>query len=345
MDAKRYLGDYVQKAHPFYVNFFTQEKKRAEKIDKELATALTKLQDYMDGGKKVRAGLTVLGYEIAGRRDFKKILPVSFGVELMHNGIVIHDDFIDLDEERRGKPTVHKVLAQQYSKHYGHSMAIIVADLTFFLAQKIIAQSKFSAIRKNEALASFNQFLVNTAYGQILDLYYDQVGATWQDVVKTRKYKTADYTFSLPLSIGAILGGASKSVLKAIKGYSENVGIAFQIQDDILGVFGDPKVTGKSNESDIRGGKRTLLYFKALELATQSDCTFFKKQYGSIKIDKKAISRIKTIMIESGSLAYSQKFARKLVNKGKLYIPKITKDPGLQEILSTFANYMIERKK
>lgn len=346
MDSKKFLAAYRKKADSFLEEFFTEKRKEAQDIDPLAVKVLNSLEDYIAGGKKVRGALTVLGYHAAGGRKQKEIIPVSAAVEIIHSSLLIHDDFIDKDKLRRGKPTVHEAYSKGNSKHYGASIALIIGDIGIFLSHQLIANSKFDPSKKARAISELERLLTNTGYGEILDIAFDfKEKITWDEILKVRLYKTAHYTFVLPLTIGATLAEAKKSMLEAIEVYGENVGLAFQIRDDVLGVFGDPKVTGKSNESDIREGKITLLYKKSLKLANKKDRKFLKKWYGNKDLDAKKIQKIRKIIKDSGALEFSDSEARKLVEKGKSKVDKITDKKDYQEVLQTLADYVIDREK
>jgi geranylgeranyl diphosphate synthase type I len=236
---------------------------------------LKTLSDYSSGGKKVRGALTNLGYRLAGGRDSKAILEASCGIELLHDFLLIHDDIVDNDITRHGRPTVHEKYSKNRGQHFGVAKAIIVGDMGAFLGYELIAQSAFPAQRKIEALTKLNDLLLKTVYGEILDIEFDfKTKVSWEDILRVRTYKTAYYTFVMPLTVGAVLGKAGKKTLEIIEKYGVPVGLAFQLADDILGVFGNPSKTGKSNESDIREGKKTLLFAKSLELSGETGKRF-----------------------------------------------------------------------
>ncbi len=346
MDAKSFLKNYSRQAELFLDKFFDQSKKTGAKIDSRLVEILEIFQNYCSGGKKLRGALTVLGYQLAGGKDFKAVLPVSCGIELLHNFLLIHDDIFDKDETRRGKPTVHQIFSKGKDEHYGLSMATITGDAGVFLGYQLIMSSSFPKQRMIKALSKLNDYLLKTAYGEILDIDFDfKKEISWDDVLKVRTYKTAYYTIVMPLTVGAVLAGAKDKTLKAIENYGVPVGIAFQLADDILGIFGKSKNTGKSSQSDIREGKKTLLFMKALELAKDEERRFLLKWYGSDGLDKEKIERIREAIKNSGSLDYSRELAREMSEKGKKYIPQITKDSGFRETLSSLADFIVYRKK
>lgn len=345
MDTKKYLSEFSKDFEAFSKKMFSRKVKEALKIDSVATGALRNLENYLVGGKKVRPALTSLGYKIAGGKENKKIMPACFAVELMHNSLLIHDDYVDNDETRRGKPTLHKVYLNKNGEHYAVSMAIITADVGIFWANEILSGSDFAPKVITKAVNLFNHFLLNTGYGELMDIDFDfHPLVSWNDILNVRIYKTAYYTFIMPLTIGAVLGGASDGLLKNLENFGLNVGLAFQLRDDVLGVFGDSGETGKSNESDIREGKKSLLYFKALELTSKSEKDFLKKYYGNVKT-KDQIEKIRKIIKDSGAFDYSGKLAKDYVEIGKKIIPRITKNGDLQETLSTLVDYMIERNK
>ena len=345
MDARAYLEDYSKKANQFLDKFFAQKEKEAAKISPVTGELVGAYREYMRGGKMARGALTVLGYRLAGEKDFEAILPVSVAIEIFHSFLLIHDDFIDEDKIRRGKLTIHEQYSQEKGPHFGASMAIVLGDAGAFLGYELIVSSNFSEKRKIQALQALNNFLLKTAYGEILDIKFDFLEKIkWKDVLLVRTYKTAYYTFVMPLSIGAILGGAPKKELTAIANYGFPVGIAFQLRDDILGMFGEKEKTGKSAESDIRQGKKTLLFTKALELARPNEQEYLLRFYGKKNLTSKQILKIKKTIKGLGALTYSQRMAKRLVEKGKKFVPQITDNPESRSTLYKMADYMIERE-
>jgi geranylgeranyl pyrophosphate synthase len=344
MQAYDYLKRYSIRADLLLNSFFKKQKILARKIDPDLAATLGVLQDYSQGGKKVRGALTVLGYEVCGGKNKKLILPVSVGIQLFHNFLLIHDDIIDRDLKRRGKPTIHAFYAKKKSGHFGESKAILIGDMAAFLGYQMVVSSDFPKEPKIRALKILNEFLLKTAYGQLLDIDYDfKKVVSWDEIMKVRTFKTAYYTIVMPLTIGAIFAGADNKVLSAIEKYGASVGIAYQLADDALGVFGSTTKTGKSNVSDIREGKKTFLYAKALEMGSPSQKAFLKRWYGAPGVDKRKASEIRRIIAATGSLEYSTGLAQELVNKGKKHIPQITRSEKYQKILENFADFVITR--
>lgn len=220
------------------MNFRNYLKETAEKLDREIEKILEKslppvTKDFISscqGGKKIRGVLTILGYELAHLGGVKDHLPgeivkIAAAYEIMHTAILIHDDIMDQSQKRRGKPSLYKKV--------GVSKAITLADYGFFLAIKLISESKFPDKYKTQALKLFAQVMMDTAVGQIMDL-------EGLDKIATAKLKTAQYTIAGPLKLGAVLAGVKSDLLNKLDQFGENLGIAYQIQDDILdGQAGD----------------------------------------------------------------------------------------------------------
>lgn len=352
MDAKAYLKDYVKKATPFLDNFFKEKEKQAARIS-PLTAEMMKVYRHFMGGKSIRGSLTKLGYECFGGTDKKAILKASLLVEITHSFLLMHDDIMDQDHLRRGMPTIHvqyeHLHKRRYQKgnanHYGTCIALDLGDAGFMLANLILADSKFPPKAKERVLKRLNEVLLDTAFGQAIDVSYEYLDkVTEEDVIRVHHYKTANYTITGPLQYGALFAGASEEELKKIEKYGLPVGIAFQLRDDELGIFSEEDKLGKPIGSDIRENKNTILHIKALEWTNVKDRKFLESAYGNQNITRKDVVRVRQITEKTGALAYSQKLSRKLVEKGKKFVPEISSDPELQDTLYKMADFIIERR-
>ena len=265
-------------------------------------------------------------------------------MELIHNFLLIHDDIIDKSDMRRGKPTVHKKLGRK-DEHYGVSQAIVIGDISAFEAVKLLNESDFSDEVKIEVMDLFTGVILETAYGEILDVEYASKRPKLDKVWLVTELKTAKYSFVGPLKLGALLSGASKSQLQALEKYGLSLGKAFQLQDDILGVFADEKTLGKSTLSDMREGKNTVLFYKTRKLATGSQRRIIDRLWGDSKSDASDLDVVREIMRESGALNWCYKETEKLVNNAKKSIDKITEEKRPATILSQCADFVIERDR
>lgn len=352
MDAKAYLKDYIKKSTPILKNFFSDKEKETVGISPLCAEMMRIYIDFM-GGKNIRGALTKLGYECFGGRNRKAILKASLMVEIIHSFLLMHDDIMDKDFLRRGLPTIHTQYAhfhkRRYHKgdagHYGICMAIDMGDAGLMLANLILADSNFDSRIKERVLRRLNQVLLDTAFGQAIDVSYEHLNeVTEEDVMRVHHFKTANYTITGPLQYGALFAGASEKEVKKIEKYGLPVGIAFQLRDDELGIFSEEDKLGKPIGSDIRENKNTILHIKTLEWAKAKDKKLLESAYGNRNITRKDVLEVRRITEETGAFAYSQKLSRQLVEKGKEFVPKITADLEFQDTLYKMADFMIERE-
>lgn len=200
------------------MNILIAERKNIQKISSKLVPLFDHFMNSNTGGKKIRGFLIKLGFELNGGRN-KEIIKVAAAYEILHNSILIHDDIIDKSPKRRGQPSLYKKV--------GIEQAITLSDLGFFLSMKVISESKFKENLKIKALNLFSKTMVETTIGQMMDV-------SKGDIFTIMKLKTAKYTVSAPFKLGAILNGADEQFLNQLGLFGENLGIAFQIKDDIL---------------------------------------------------------------------------------------------------------------
>jgi geranylgeranyl diphosphate synthase type II len=209
------------------------------------------------GGKRLRPAMAMMGYELF-REDLEKALPVAMAVEVFHNFSLVHDDIMDEAAVRRGKPTVHK--------QFGDNAAILSGDVMLVLAGQMITDLEETALIA-PLMRIFNRAAIEVCEGQQMDMNFE----TRQDVsipeyIKMIGLKTAAL-LAASLEMGTVTAGASKEDVQNVYDFGYQIGIAFQLQDDILDTFGDPEVFGKKIGGDIVQNKKTFLILKAMEVA------------------------------------------------------------------------------
>ena len=296
------------------------------------------------GGKRLRGILVRLGYELAEGKASDEIFKVAAAHEIFHTAILVHDDIIDQSEFRRGKPSLYKVLG---GDHYGTSQAISLGDAGFFLAFKMIAESRFSSDVKTKAMQIFADSMLDTSIGEMLDvaLPKEKRALKEEDVFAIAKLKTARYSFSGPLVVGAILAGADQRLLSQLAQFGENVGIAYQIQDDILGIFGNENETGKSVCSDISEGKATVLFTHVIKHASKKQIQIMKRCYGKKDDSIVNVGNIQEIFTKTGSLAYAQVKVVEYTKSAKDAITKLSIKENERKILFELSDFLVRRKK
>jgi len=228
------------------------------------------------------------------------------------------------------------------AKRYGESMALIAGDILSVMGSEAILYSKFPANRKMLAIDVFNRAVINTCIGQALDIRSSMTEVKESDIKKVNELKTAVYTISAPLKIGALLAGAKPSQLKVLKHYALPLGRSFQLKDDILGLYSTKDKIGKPVGSDIREGKKTILLLKTLALASKKDKEFIKKSLGT-DLNQKDLLRFKAIVRDTGALEYCEKEARKNARLAQSIIQKSSLNKVGKDFLIELADYIIDR--
>ncbi|OEF95558.1 polyprenyl synthetase [Vulcanibacillus modesticaldus] len=262
---------------------------------------LKKSMEYslMAGGKRIRPILALATYE-SFDKDIMEIIPVVINIELLHTYSLIHDDLpaMDDDDYRRGKLTNHKV--------FGEAIAILAGDalLTHAFGNMAKELRNLSQVSKDRVLQIIEEFAdyagaSGMVGGQVVDLTNDQSSTTFEDLVYTHAHKTGDLiVFSIRL--GALLAGANEKQLEALTKFGENIGFAFQIQDDILDVIGDSEKLGKQVGSDQINDKVTYPFFKGIEASKEEVRKLSNEAKDAIKdigIDTKYLCRIADYLI------------------------------------------------
>ena len=228
----------------------------------------------MMGGKRLRPALVVAGLRtVSNSAALGPALDAGVALELLHSYFLIHDDWMDGDRVRRGGPSVHVALAARFaSEHKGNASAILAGDYAVALACDALARVEMRPERLRAVFTAFAEMQLGAVAGQQLDMVGDG-----RDVELGYALKTGSYTVEGPLKLGALLAGAKPATLATLSRYARPAGVAFQLRDDLLSLFGDPAHTGKPLASDLMSGKRTLLLRLALRRGKPRELTVIKK--------------------------------------------------------------------
>jgi len=346
--ALEYLSSYQKEAKPILEKFFQNKILQAREISPLNEKAVERLAEFCQKGKMLRGALIMLGYELLGGEKREAVIPFSAAYEILGSAILIHDDIIDQSELRRGEPAIHNYYAQDKDSHYGEAMGITIGDLAHTFALEILSnpQNPISPEARLAAINHVSQIIQQTTHGEILDINWNNFNSLQEeDILKIQKYKTSFYTFSGPLQLGAILAGAQPESLNVFEEYGLTIGLAFQIQDDILGIFGQEKIFGKPVDADIKEGKVTLLSFYAFQKANEKQKQFLKKFYGNSQIGESEIKIIRQIFKKTGAEEKARMMAEKLINEGKKAVSKLTTNSSYQKIFTQIADFVITRQR
>ncbi|MBU0979550.1 MAG: polyprenyl synthetase family protein [Nanoarchaeota archaeon] len=325
------LNQAIQKEIEDRLNKFFQEIE----IPESSKGIYKNLQEFvLRPGKRIRPYLVMTGFRLFSNADPAPVLDIAAAVELMHSYFLIHDDIMDGDDKRRGKPTFHRLYKDNQE---GLNAAILAGDLLQAEAYRLIVDSDFPEPVRVKLLKKFNEVIILTGHGQWLDLNLG-IDASPQDVMDLHMMKTARYTFEGPLHLGAVCAGAGR--LWRLSHIALPLGLAFQLRDDILGLYGTS--TGKPAGTDLRQGRMNLLVIKTLRKAQDSE--FLKKNFGK-NFQAKTLNRIRKIVKDSGSLAYSEGLISTYTGDALTKIDKLEADQEAKDNLKALAEHLADRKK
>ncbi len=355
--------------------FYLFYKEEVKKIEKEMVKwnktfiknsdnvlvkdALNHMVYMNSNGKYLRALLICLGYSIASKKNSNYYLPLASAYETFQTSILIHDDIIDNADLRRGKTTIHKKYEEKFDKYdlkdkdfvekkknISKSIGICVGDIGFYLANNIIVESYMNDKNLGRVLKYYNDIVINTGKGELIDVilpfneeYNSKNKCLEKDIMEIYDLKTSWYTIVGPCSLGMLLGGSSDRVVSSLVKVLEPLGTAFQIKDDILGIFGETKNLGKSTTSDISEYKQTLLYSYVVNNTKYKE--ELRKYYGKNSLTEKDVKRVKEIFSESGAREYATMTMNKLFTKTREGILKNHNIPSnYKEILLGLVTFL-----
>lgn len=319
-------------------------KKYSESIDNEIMATLSTIDpstlceasDHLikAGGKKLRPVLVVLSSESVGGRA-QDALKTAVSMELIHTFSLIHDDIMDKDEMRRGKPSVHKL--------WGEPMAILAGDTLFSKAFEIVLETNTTNIdpkRVVEALKTVVDSCIKICEGQALDISFEGQLDVKEEEYMTMIYKKTAALIAAATKAGAIIGGGNDEQVEALSEYGRLIGLAFQIQDDYLDVVSDEEDIGKPVGSDIVEGKMTLMVVHALANASKED----KKRLISIleANNEDLVDDAISIFNKYGSIEYTQNIALENVKTAKELL-NVLEDSDAKKSLELVADFVLER--
>ena len=326
-----------------------------------LEEALEQFTSSNKGGKFLRACLIALGYQSFGKDD-DKYLPLGIALELFQTSILIHDDIIDKADKRRGLDTIPMKYQKIYGdpiksgdsfevkrKDIGNSMALCLGDLGFYLALQIIVKNYRDNKNLNRVLEYYNDVAIKTCEGEMVDVilpFYEEFYGEEDDleshVMEIYKLKTAWYSVVGPYCLGAILGGCDEEKVHKLEDALINLGVAFQIKDDLLGIYGDEKHIGKSVTSDVSEYKQTILYAYAINTEYKDELL---KYYGK-DISAKEMDKVKELFDKSGAREYANKTMDKLFEGSfKNILDLDFLDLDKKKLLLGFAEFLKVRSK
>ncbi len=280
------------------------------------------------GGKRLRPAVLILAAEAVGS-NLKSVLPAAVAVELVHNFTLIHDDIMDRDDIRRGKPAVHMI--------WGEAGAILAGDTLYSKAFEILSKVENEPLRILKCMDVLSKTCTEICEGQWLDIDFEKrEKVTKKEYIEMVEKKTS-VLYAAAAKIGALLGGASDELADALSEYGRLIGIGFQMYDDVLDMVTPEEVLGKVRGSDLMEGKHTLIVIDAFEKGVKLDI------FGKGKVTKEETEEAVRILTECGSIDYVKDLAISYINAGKAKL-NVLRDCPEKELLLQIADYMISRE-
>jgi geranylgeranyl diphosphate synthase type I len=314
--------------------FLARQRADLTAIGDDLLPCLDAMEGLLAGGKRLRPAFCYWGWRAGGGQDCPEIYTAAAALELLQASALVHDDVMDASDTRRGRPAVHKQFASRFAagqlgpswqagragqagladqpgsaEQFGLGAAILIGDMLLAWTDELYHASGFAADVLSRGQPALNAMRTEVAAGQYLDLL-SQVshGRSVRAALRVVTYKTAKYTIERPLQLGVALAADPQPASTAATlevmctEYGIPLGIAFQLRDDILGVFGDPARTGKPVSGDISEGKRTVLMALARDRASASQARVLDRYLGDRGLTEAAAAQVTAVLIETGAV-------------------------------------------
>jgi geranylgeranyl diphosphate synthase type I len=344
------LGPRVDKA---LGAFLAGRRARLQQID----AGLTDVADAIDtfvlrGGKRLRPAFAYWGYRGAGGLDADAVVAAVSSLELVQASALIHDDLMDRSDTRRGEPSVHRRFEAQHtaagwlggSAAFGDSAAVLLGDLTLIWSDELLHTSGVDPGDLARARPVFDQMRTEVTVGQYLDVLTQATGDTSVErASKVARYKSAKYTVERPLLFGAALADAPAALTEAYSGFGLPLGEAFQLRDDVLGVFGDPARTGKPAGDDLREGKRTYLVAAAFATLRGPARAELDARLGDQSLDDAGVARLRAIISDSGALDRTEERITVLTAAALAILDAADIEPEARSVLRDLAEAATKR--
>lgn len=286
--------------------FVSEEAERFSAIDPALGPVAEQLEATVAEGKRLRAAFCYWGWRAVGQPDSHALLRAAASMELVHAAAVVHDDLIDDSALRHGRPTAHVALRDAVRRRpraaaAAGSLAMLVGDLLMGLAGELFATSGLPAAYLARARPLWSVLTRELIAGECLEILRTGTKPDTADSLKVIRYKTAKYTVEQPLLIGGALAGAGNRLRDGFSAYGVPLGEAFQLRDDLLGLFGSPERTGKASTDDLRGARPTALLAETWRAAGADERRQLRALLGRRGLDEDGLHAVREVMLRLGA--------------------------------------------
>ncbi len=353
-----YLSEKKSQIKDLLGSFLSPLRQDASRINAWGPDSLDRLQEYLYRGKMIRGALVSFGHEMCGGMKTPQALQIGAAMELFQAAFLIHDDIMDRDLFRRGKPSIHAqyrdLLKSRFETsinpqldHLADSLGICVGDVALFLAFELLGSIDASLSILQSLLKLFTRELLYVGFAQMEDVYYGGIEDSPEEeqILSLYKYKTGRYTFSLPLMAGGILAEAPASILNTLSYLGERMGILFQLKDDELGLFGDTEELGKPIGSDVISDKKTLYRYYLFQTVKGEDRKQVEELFGAAYLQKEDLLFLRSLVKETKVHERIGGLMDQMEQDARNIIQQLDVDPIWKERLLELVEYNRNRVK
>ncbi|PUA80576.1 polyprenyl synthetase family protein [Nocardioides currus] len=335
--------------------FLDEQRARLTALGPDAARLLAEARTSVTGGKRFRAAFCYWGYRAyrPGHADDDLLVRACAALELLHASALVHDDLMDASDTRRGRPSTHRGFEAEHQQagwtgdpeQYGAAAALLLGDLLLGWAGDMLRHCGLAREQVDAAMSVFQLCRTEVIAGQFLDVSVQARAHADVDTAMTvLRYKSAKYSIERPLEIGAALAGATARQVEELGGFGLPLGEAFQLRDDLLGVFGDPTATGKPAGDDLVEGKRTVLVAKALAAldGDDADARTLDSSLGT-PLDEAAVTRLREIIDASGAHQQVEELIGSLADRAVAALDEASVDEHARVVLTQLASAATQR--
>jgi geranylgeranyl diphosphate synthase, type I len=347
-------------------NFCEQKRTELIDIDSELEPIIDFTKNLLQGGKRFRALFCFWSFKAVDAQSEQlsassPIVGIAAALEMFHAAALVHDDLLDQSDTRRGQPAIHKRFEQLHKtlgyagspERFGVAGSVLVGDMMLSWSSELFGAALLGLPDEIERACrrEFNKMRFEVMAGQYLDVLEENAAPTRNRASAVTRaervmlYKTAKYSLEAPLLIGSALGGASESHLAALSKFGIPLGLAYQLRDDVLGVFGDPEVTGKPAGDDLREGKRTVLIGLTLENAAASVGRIFEELLGQDDLTGEQLDFMRDLIGETGALRQTEQMISEYSDQALAALAGLSGNPDALANLTKLAAAVINRAR
>jgi len=319
---------------------------------RELTETLTRF--VARDGKRIRPALLYYTYSACGGQSDEKVMPMAMSVELLHTYLLIHDDIMDHADVRRGEPAAHVIYTELHrdqgwqgsSEHFGESVAILLGDLAQTYSLELYSSVDLAPEVAGEFRQQFSVMCQEVVLGQYLEMtagYREHLEE--DELLRVLRMKSGRYSVERPVQLGYLLAGAPEATRQALEVYGLQMGEAFQLQDDLLGMFGDAKTVGKPVGADLVEGKFTLVIHHAMRHLADTDRAVLQRALGNPNLDPDEMARVQGLIEASGARQKVQDMVEERLNQAREALATVSLAPDGAGFLEGLIAYLRGRKR